>query len=80
MNIKTTIALFALLVLPGCVPTKWARQIPENKDFRGRLVSPWGTLDIDTRVNPAGTNPLLPLPSPGGIVIMTNGSVLITPE
>jgi hypothetical protein len=56
------LAVFAVLLLAGCMAPDYSRLIPENKDASIFIQSQqYGTFRIETRVNPLGTNPLPPL-------------------
>lgn len=67
-TIAAALFLALLVCSTGCMSSKWARLIPENKDADIDITvpTPWGLQKaiIHTRVDPAGTNPLPPLPKP----------------
>lgn len=71
---KILLAVAASALLTGCVSPNWIRLIPENKDAHITLNTVYGTLTIDTRVNPNGTNGLGPVTAtavPANSVILT---------
>ena len=53
------------LLTTGCMSPNWMRLAPENKDIDAEVNTIYGHVIIHSRVNPAGTNPLAPLPQPG---------------
>lgn len=61
---KRYLLLISLLPLCGCLSPNWVRLIPENKDAHIVVNTIYGTVTIDTRVNPSGTNGLGALSAP----------------
>lgn len=61
---KKLALLIALLPLTACMSPNWVRLIPEGKDADILVNTPYGTVQIHTRVNPYGTNGLGALPTP----------------
>lgn len=56
------LSLLILLLLPsGCMSPNFSRLVPENKDADIHVIYPYGQIIIRSRVNPNGTNTLLPL-------------------
>jgi hypothetical protein len=59
MKNLNAIAVLPLLLTAGCIMPNFNRIIPENKDANVLILSPmYGQVIIQTRVNPAGSNPL----------------------
>lgn len=61
---KKLLLFVALASLTGCMSPNWMRLVPENKDLDAVITTPYGTITIHSRVNPAGTNTLPGLPKP----------------
>lgn len=62
---KKLLILAVLAVGPvGCMSPNWVRLIPEGKDAHIVVNTIYGTVTIDTRVNPSGTNGLGALSAP----------------
>ena len=78
---KKLLPLAAIGLLAGCMSPNWTRVIPENKDFDGEINTIYGHMVIHSRVNPAGTNPLPPLPVPGtSTIVVQPAPMLPTPS
>lgn len=80
---KRTLSLIAVALLAaassGCISSKFIRMIPENKDADIEINSIYGRVVIHSRVNPLGSNALLPLPNPGAVTVLTNSTIFLSP-
>jgi len=77
---KKYLVILAILPLAGCISPNWIRLAPENKDIDAEVNTVYGHVTIHSRVNPQGTNPLLPLPAPAAQTIYVPAPTLSTPR